>query len=68
MENDSGDRVTEPIRPWYCGEKKAEARVIGSRVVTYEYVTVNGCGAMNRPAMLYCNACGRRKGRERKAA
>lgn len=66
MENNSGDRRTEPTpQAWYCGQMKAEALIMsGTHVVTYRYVVVNGCGNLNRPSAKWCSACGRRKARK----
>jgi len=46
---------------WYCGEMRAEAKLIGNRVVDYRYVPVNGCGELNRPGTTECWNCGKRK-------
>lgn len=46
---------------WYCGTMRAEPKIVGSRVVTYRYVPVNGCGSLNRPDAERCSGCGKRK-------
>jgi hypothetical protein len=43
----------------YCGEMKAEPRIMGGRVIDYRYVSVGGCGWLNRPDDTHCAGCGK---------
>jgi hypothetical protein len=44
---------------WYCGEIRAQARIVGNRVAGYEYRQISGCGYSNSPNSKQCENCGR---------
>lgn len=43
---------------WHCGEQKAEPLIRGNRITEWRYVTIGGCGRMNRPTDTHCWNCG----------
>lgn len=47
---------------WYCGTMKAEALIMGNRVIDYRWVPVGGCGWLNRPNETHCENCGKKRG------